>query len=287
MTVPNAAWIALGLTPHLGGKKLAALLNTFGQDPDAVLAANSTELQRVPGIGPKIAASIRAIDLTAIQQAIPRWLDAGVTVLLPNMPNFPESLRTLSDAPALLFVRGLWPLAPGRMGAIVGTRQPAEKSRLLAQRWGAELAEHGWCVVSGLAHGIDTAAHYGALAVPSGQTLAVLGGGVLNIYPSENRSLAEAILRRGAILSETHPFLSPSPSALVARNRLISGLSDILIVVETSIDGGAMYAARRAFEQGRTVFVLDSPASGNRALLAEGAMPLAPDRPLMDFLPSA
>jgi DNA processing protein len=153
----------------------------------------------------------------------------------------------------------------------------------LAQRWGAELAERGWCVVSGLAHGIDTAAHYGALAVPNGQTVAVLGGGVLNIYPSENRPLAEAVLRRGALLSETHPHMSPSPSALVARNRLISGLSDILIVVETSIDGGAMHAARRAFDQRRAVYTLDSTASGNRALLAEGALPLTPNGPLPDF----
>jgi DNA processing protein len=131
-------------------------------------------------------------------------------------------------------------------------------------------------IVSGLALGIDTQAHIGALGA-RGRTLAVLGSGVLRVYPEHNLNLAEAILKQGALLSEIAPNAPPSPATLVARNRIISGLCDRLIVVETTVDGGAMYAARRAVEQGREVYTLDLGASGNRALIAEGARPLSLD----------
>ena len=129
--------------------------------------------------------------------------------------------------------------------------------------------------MSGLALGVDTAAHLGALSSPDGYTLAVLGCGVLNVYPSENRGLADAIALRGGLLCEVNPSAEAKTPAIVARNRLISGLCDALIVVETSIDGGAMHAAKRAFEQGRRVYALDTAASGNRLLIDEmGASPI-------------
>jgi DNA processing protein len=128
-----------------------------------------------------------------------------------------------------------------------------------------------------MALGIDSAAHIGALACLGGVTTAVLGSGVLNVYPPGNRALAEAIRQRGALLSEVHPDAQPKPSTLVARNRIISGLCEAVIVVETESDGGAMHAARRAIDQGRRVYTLESDASGNRALIEAGASVIKPD----------
>ncbi len=132
-------------------------------------------------------------------------------------------------------------------------------------------------MISGLALGIDGAAHLGALAYPPGITSAVLGSGVLTVYPPQHRTLAQAIQGRGALLSETHPEAQPNAARLVARNRIISGLSEAIIVVQTEIDGGAMHAARRAFDQGRRVYTLASDASGNQALIDLGAVVITPD----------
>jgi DNA processing protein len=131
--------------------------------------------------------------------------------------------------------------------------------------------------------GVDTAAHLGAMASPEGYTLAVLGSGVLNVYPPENHNMEKGILQRGAFLCEVHPKAKVNSPALVARNRIISGLSEGVIVVETEIDGGAMHAARFAKLQGRKVYVVENDASGNRALLADGAVPISPDLSYLPF----
>ena len=204
------------------------------------------------GIGPKIAAAIRAVDLPAVVDAIPRWRDAGIALLTLDDPAFPLMLRALDDAPPTLFVAGTW--HERRAVAVVGTRSPDRAAADSARQIGYELAQRGFQVISGLALGIDSAAHIGALAHPDGTTSAVLGSGVLNLYPPGNRGLAQAIQGRGALISEVHPDAQPKPSTLVARNRITSGLCEALIVVQTEIDGGAMHAARRAWEQGRRVY---------------------------------
>jgi DNA processing protein len=179
-------------------------------------------------------------------------------------------LYALDDAPPTLFVRGHWEPLSDKTVAIVGTREPSPAAEQVAKELSMELAERGYTIVSGLAVGIDAAAHHGALAV-AGHTLAVLGSGVLNVYPPQHQDLAEAIQLRGALLSEVQPFAETNASALVARNRIITGLSQQVIVVETATDGGAMHAARFAGLQRRRLYTLDLPASGNRALLANGA----------------
>lgn len=272
---PNPAWVALSLLERIGTKKLRALGQTFGGDYDAVLRADTAALQRVPGIGPKIAAAIRAIDLTAVAAAIPRWQAAGITILTLDAPAYPSALRTLDDAPPTLFVLGTW--REMRAVAVVGTRSPSPDSADAARQISFELAGRGIQVISGMALGIDSAAHTGALAHPAGVTAAVLGSGVLKPYPPENRALAQALRGRGALLSEARPDAQPSPSALVARNRIISGLCEAVIVVQTEIDGGAMHAARRAIDQGRRVYTLDSAATGNRALIEAGAAAITPE----------
>ncbi len=281
MSIPSPAWIALSLVEHVGAKKLRALADAFDGDLDAVLAADAKALQRVPGIGPKISATIRAVDLAVVAEAIPRWGAAGIALITLDDPAYPDALRQIADAPPTLFVVGAW--HDLHSVAVVGTRSPSRLAADAARQICYELAQRGIQVISGLALGIDSAAHIGALAHPSGITSAVLGSGVLNVYPPGNRPLAQAIVGRGALLSEVHPSAQPKPSTLVARNRIISGLCQAVIVVETAVDGGAMHAARRATDQGRRVYTLDLPASGNRALLDSGAIPITPD--LVGFAP--
>jgi DNA processing protein len=279
----DPAWVALSLVDHLGGKKLRALVAYFNGDLGAILSASEAELRCVPGIGPKIAASIRATDVSRIEQALPRWQASGVRIITVQDTDYPAQLRAIDDAPPTLFTRGEW-RPPIRAAAVVGTRQPSAQSVDAAQRLGYELAHRGCAVVSGLALGVDAAAHLGALSSPDGYTIAVLGGGVLNVYPPENRALAQAITRRGALVCEVHPAAEARTPALVARNRLISGLCDAVFVIETSVDGGAMHAARRAFEQGRVVYALDNGASGNRALIEMGAIAFGRDLKGIDVL---
>ena len=272
----SPAWVALSLVEHLGAVKMRLLLDYFG-DLDAVLNADARALRQVPGIGPKISESIVNMDARQIAEALPRWQAAGVRVLTASDPLYPRRLSDLDDAPPTLFARGTLCAPDQRAVAVVGTRTPSPEAIDAAQRIGYGLAARGIAVVSGLALGVDTAAHLGALAARDGCTLAVLGSGVLNIYPPANRALAQAILQRGALVSETAPGAGPKPSSLVARNRLISGLSEALIVIETREDGGAMHAARFAQKQGRRVYALDCGASGNQALLADGALPISAD----------
>ena len=277
----ETSWVALSLAEHVGGKKLRALLRHFDGDLDAILAADAAALRQVAGVGPKTATIIQSLRPDRLTPAIDGWRPKGVRLCGRFEADYPPLLAALEDAPPTLFALGQWPL-PQRAVAVVGTRQPTAAAVQAAHALGSALAERGYGVVSGLALGIDRAAHLGALAV-GGMTLAVLGSGVLNVYPYANIPLARAISQRGALLCEVSPDASPSPPSLVARNRIISGLSQGVIVVETNVDGGAMHAARRAREQGRTVYALDNGASGNRALLDEGAVAITADlRGLMD-----
>lgn len=266
-----AAWVALSLTNRIGSKTLRALLEHFGT-LDAVLAADAVTLRKVRGIGPKIAQAILAVDVAQVKAAVPRWQAAGVSIITLQDEHYPARLRDIDDTPPTLFMRGDWHEAYSKAVAVVGTRSPSTESLSAARRLGAELAQRGYTIVSGLALGVDTAAHMGALDA-NGSTVAVLGCGVLNVYPEVNRLLAQTILEReaGVLLCEVHPHATPAPANLVVRNRLISGLCEAVIVVETDIDGGAMYAAKRALEQGRRVYALDNAASGNRALIESGA----------------
>lgn len=280
---PEALKIALSLSPHIGAVTLDNLLSHFDQDPVAVFAAPRAELLQVRGVGPAIARDIKAIDLPRIVQEIAAWRAHGIAILSTQDRDYPLLLRELEGAPPILFARGqLFDESWTKTIAIVGTRHPTKEARFMTLQLAAKLARHEYTVVSGLALGIDAAAHTGALAGP-GPTIAVLGSGILNIYPEANKTLAARILGRGALLGELHPLWSANAQRLVARNRIISGLSQAVILVESQIDGGAMYTARFAGEQGRPVYTFDLPASGNQALIQRGAIALKHDDPL-DFL---
>jgi len=270
------AWTALALQPHIGVKTLRALIDHFGS-AEAVLDALPNDLKQVSGVGSVTARRIAAINLDDLRNQYHNWTKQGITLLTPDHPAYPTPLTDLDDAPPILFALGkpnltLW----AKTAAIVGTRSPEQHLQALTQGLALRLASEGATVISGLALGVDTAAHLGALAATRGRTVAVMGSGVLKVYPVLNRSLAHQVIAHGLILSEVLPTIDVSSAQLVARNRIISGLSRTLIVVQTQADGGAMYAARAAFAQGRAVYAIDLPYSGNQQLIREGAIPLSP-----------
>lgn len=267
------AWVGLSLVPRVGGKLMARLLDHF-QTPENVLAASPDDLRAVPGIGSRTVESIQNVNLEEVSAKIEQWQKEGIAILPRYAADYPPMLKSTHDAPPLLFKRGNWSNTTPQTTAIVGTREPSPAAHDFAYLLGEKLGEAGWTIVSGMAVGIDTQAHYGALK--NGATVAVLGCGVHNLYPPENKSLATQIIQQGALFSEVAPEVSPTSSQLVARNRIISGLSQAVILVESDVDGGAMHTVRFAREQGRIVFGVDFAASGNQQLKAEGAGMITP-----------
>ncbi|MGJ3238767.1 MAG: DNA-processing protein DprA, partial [Anaerolineae bacterium] len=274
----SESWVALSLVRHIGHKTLDALLTRFDNSTDAILQAPIKELMDVHGVGQKTAQAIHDIDVVQVRLDLAKWQRIGVRVVPQYSVDYPQVLNSTDDPPLTLFAVGNYqPVSWIKAVAIVGTRQPSAPSRAFAQEIARLYGDVGWTVVSGLALGIDSAAHQGALQSRTGRTVAVLGGGVLNIYPTQNRELAEQLCKQGALLSESAPYASSSAPRLVTRNRIISGLCQHVIVVQSGAKGGAMYAARAAQQQGRRLVTVDAPYAGNQALIAQGAATFNPD----------
>ena len=271
-------WVALSLSPHIGAATLTHLLRHFDNDLPAICAASSAELRRAPSIGAAIAREIKRIDPDAVARDIKRWQAMGVRILTPSDRDFPQPLLATAGYPPTLFVRGAcWESAFWDSAiAIVGTRHPSSAAKQLTLQLALKLARCGRVIVSGLALGIDAAAHSGALAA-QGATVAVLGSGALNVYPPQNKPIAERIMVNGALISELNPAANANAQRLVSRNRIISGLSRALVVVESDADAGAMHTARFAREQDRPVFTFPFPAKGNQELIKTGAALLPMD----------
>lgn len=276
------AWVGLSLVPRVGGKLMARLLDQF-HTPENVLAATSEDLRAVPGIGSRTLEAIQNVNLAAVSAKIGQWQAAGIELLSHYANDYPPLLKAVPDAPPLLFKQGHWSNATIQTIGIVGTREPTPIAYGFANLLGESLSAAGWTIVSGMALGIDTQAHRGAMK--NGATVAVLGCGLNNLYPPENKSLAAQISQQGALFSEVAPETSASSSPLVARNRIISGLSQAVILVESDEDGGAMHTIRFAQQQGRPVFVVDFGASGNQRLRTDGAGVILPTPSgIQDFL---
>ncbi len=269
------AAVRLSLVVGVGPRIRRTLLERFGS-AQAVFAAAPGELREVKGIGTTLLRRIldaeREIDVEA-ELALCRKHE--ICVALETDADYPRMLREIHDPPGVLFVRGELKPADALAVAIVGTRHGTQYGLRQAERLGASLARAGFTVVSGLARGIDAAAHRGALAA-GGRTLAVLAGGVLNVYPPEHASLAAEAARQGAVLSEAPPLFQPLAGGFPQRNRLISGLSLGVIVVEAAERSGALITARHAMEQGREVFTVPGSVEsrtsrGCHRLLRDGA----------------
>jgi DNA processing protein len=248
----DPAWVALCLISGVGGKTFKALMTAFGT-PEAVLSASDEALRAVNGVGKVLSESIRRADIRRTELDLRRWSDKGVRALSFDNSDYPSSMKTLEDPPPLLFVRGQWPLDLTSALAIVGTRSPSRQAHQYAAELADEVVKKGRVVISGLAVGIDSAAHNGALDA-EGQTVGVLGSGILNVYPPESKMLAERVIRSGALMCEVSPDAKVNTPALIARNRIITGLSTSVMVVQSNTDGGAMHAARFAVAQGRTLY---------------------------------
>ncbi len=270
------ACLAINLIPKVGPVRLRNLLQVFG-DPPSILRAPVDRLAAVNGISQEIARGIAAWESTvdlATEQT--RMADAGVSVLTVQSETYPSLLRTIHDPPIVLYVWGELKPADSQAIGIVGSRQSSFYGLETAKKLSYQLAYAGLTVVSGLARGIDTAAHQGALAA-KGRTVAVLGCGLSQIYPPENFALAEMIADgHGAVVSEFPMSVTPDRTTFPMRNRIISGCSVGLLVVEAGLKSGALISANQAAEQGRTVFAvpgpIDRPSSqGTNRLIQQGA----------------
>ena len=267
------------MTPGIGGATARKLVERFGS-VEAAFDAPDEELLQIPRLTAAIVEGLRAVSLEALEYELTSMDDEGVSVLTWDDDDYPANLRRASDSPPLLFVRGGLSAADENAVAIVGTREAATPSAALAETLARGLAERGLTVVSGLALGIDTAAHLGALQAEGGRTLAVLGSGLRVIHPRENASLAEDIVNHGALLSEFHPGTPPSGPNLMARDRVVSGLSQAVIVVEAGLKSGSMDTAAKARHQGRLVFAVPG-SPGTDELISSGAIALDPEA--LDF----
>ncbi len=269
------AFLVLNALPNIGPITLNRLLGSVGGDPRVVLATGAHRLQQVQGVGPVIRATLTGwrehFDLAREEQ---RMAQARTTFLTGQDPAYPRLLREIHDPPIGLYRKGTYDLGQPNI-AIVGSRRTTLYGQSVAKKLGADLGRAGFCVVSGLARGIDTAAHEGALSV-GGRTAAVLGTGMDIIYPPENLDLYREIEEKGAILSEFPFGRRADRQSFAMRNRIVAGMCEAVIVVETDVSGGSMITARFAGEQGRLIFAvpgrIDQPTSaGCHQLIRDGA----------------
>ena len=271
----NQAFLVLNALPDIGPITTNRLLGAFGDDPRRLLDAPQRELEAVRGVGPKISANLRGWRaLVDLEKEEARLAQAGATFVSCREPAYPPLLRELADAPLGLYRRGEYEFdAP--CVAIVGSRRTTLYGQATAKKLGHDLARLGFCVVSGLARGIDTFAHEGALEA-GGRTAAVLGNGIDIIYPPENLALYQRIEERGAILTEFPFGRRADRQSFAMRNRIVAGMCRAVIVVESDVSGGSMITAKFAGEQGRLVFAvpgrIDQPSSaGCHQLIRDGA----------------
>jgi DNA processing protein len=272
---PREAYIALNMMDHLGPVRVRALIETLGS-PEAIFRAGKEELMQAPGIGEELAGSImdQQADVDpAAEEKKAASLDARIVTFIDE--EYPQALKKIYDPPLALYVQGTLDSHDKHAVAIVGTRHASHYGLSVADRMAYQLAKTGFTVVSGLARGIDTAAHKGALK-GGGRTIAVLGSAIDQLYPPENRDLAKTIQGQGAVISEYCLGRAPDRTTFPYRNRVVSGLSMGIVVVEAGLTSGAMNTAEQALEQGRSVMAVpgrldSSGAKGPHRLIKNGA----------------
>jgi DNA processing protein len=267
--------MALRSLPGLGVVIFHRLLKTFSS-PEKVFQASSDQLVQVKGVSPTLAQAIRDFDAwPKWEAALKRLNNLGGEVIIFTDARFPAALRQIPYAPPFLYVKGTVYPEDDMAVAVVGTRKPSYYGRRASYRLATDLCRHRVTIVSGLARGIDTAAHQAAVDC-GGRTLAVLGCGLDIIYPPENKELYRLIPQNGALVSEFALGTPPEARNFPIRNRIISGLSRGVVVVESGVQSGANITANYALEQGREVFAvpgpIDSPGSiGPHRWIQQGA----------------
>lgn len=268
--------VQLSLVDGVGSLMTKRLLDRFGS-AESVLKGSMSELEEVQGIGSITArAIVESRDCQAALEIIHRCKDAGIDLVCMNDIRYPERLRTIHDPPPLLYVRGKIEPADAFAIAVVGTRGCSYYGRRMTTKLVNGLVAAGFTIVSGLARGVDGAAHEAALT-SRGRTLAVLGSGLLNIYPPEHIKLADRIVTQGAVMSEFPLDASGSKGNFPRRNRIVSGLSLGVLVTESPLKSGSLITARLAMEQDRDVFAVPGPidsdnSRGCHRLIRDGAV---------------
>ena len=267
--------LRLNLVPGLGPRTYQLLLEYFGS-PRGILRASVSQLQAVQNVGPKLAMSLvtHGTESAALDE-LARTRAAGVSLFVRDAPGYPQSLGRIPDPPTVVYCKGTLVEADGLAIAVVGSRHCTAYGRQQAGRLSQALARTGITVVSGLARGIDAEAHKGALE-GGGRTIAVCATGLNTIYPPEHVELATAISNCGCLLTESPMDQSPKSGLFPQRNRIISGLSLGVVLIEAGRSSGALHTARHAMEQNREVFAMpgrvDSAASlGCLDLIRDGA----------------
>jgi DNA processing protein len=265
--------LRLNLVPGIGPRLQQALLEAFGS-PAGILAVSIQELQQVDGIGPKLSEAIVARrDPAAAKQELERCRQSGVRLLLKGSADYPRPLAEICDPPPILYCRGQIEPRDELAVAIVGSRRCSVYGRQQAERFASGLARAGITVVSGLARGIDASAHRGALEA-GGRTIAVAATGLAQVYPPEHKELAAQIAEHGAVVCESPLDQEPISGLFPQRNRIISGLSLGVLIIEADRKSGSLHTARHAMEQGREVFALPGRVD---SLMSEGCHNLIRD----------
>ncbi len=266
-------WLALIRAPQVGPATFYSLLQHF-DEPGAIFRASGSRLEKL-GLRPDTVAYLGEPDWHLIDADL-AWLDTpGAQILLINDPAYPPMLKDIPDPPPVLFVLGDSSVLAHKQLAMVGSRHPTPAGRETAQEFARHLATNGIVITSGLALGIDAASHEGALK-SGGMTLAVAGTGLDRVYPARHRELAHQIAEHGALISEFPPGTPPVAGNFPRRNRIISGLSMGVLVVEAALRSGSLITARYAIEQGREVFAVpgsihNPQAKGCNSLIKQGA----------------
>ncbi|HMK22199.1 MAG TPA: DNA-processing protein DprA [Terriglobales bacterium] len=274
-TARSLQWLALALTPGLGAVRARRLVEHFGSI-EAVFRASLTELEATGLLAVSAQSLGTGKSLELAQEETAKATAAGVRVLSLDDPAYPPRLREIYDPPLILYVRGPADVLSDPGIAVVGTRHPTPYGTGMAERLAIDLAARGLIILSGMARGVDTAAHRGAISA-KGKTVAVFGTGVDIPYPKENTRLAEQILSTGgALISEFPLGTFPAPQNFPIRNRIISGMSMGVLVVEAAEYSGTRITARCALEQNREVFavpgnVTNKNSWGPNTLIKQGA----------------
>lgn len=270
-----AAQVRLSMVRGVGPLIRQKLLDYFGS-ADGILSAAPSTLQEVSGVGHMIAKRIAGADREIdVESELRIVQENNINLLIAGTPAYPRLLSEIHDPPGVLYTLGELLPSDSLAVGIVGTRRASAYGLRQAERFARNLAKAGFTIVSGLARGIDRAAHEGALA-EGGRTIAVLGSGVLKIYPKEHEQLAKLIATNGAVVSEAPPRMEPIAGMFPQRNRIISGLSLGTIVIEAAGRSGSLITAKHANEQGREVFAVPgridtSQSRGCHRLIRDGA----------------
>ena len=268
-------WLGLSLTPGVGTILFKRLLDRFNT-PEAVFRASVKDLLQIEGLGEKVAGEIKkGPPENKVQKELQLVKEVSGFLLTLRDEGYPKRLKEIHDPPPVLYVRGTLRGEDDLAVSIVGSRKTSPYGRVLAERMSRELVRHGITIVSGMARGIDSVAHWGAIS-EGGRTIAVLGCGIDVIYPPENRTLFGKIIERGAVVSEFPMGSLPEGGHFPKRNRIISGLSLGVVVIQASGGSGSLITAGFALEQGREVFAVPANVGaeggrGTNQLIKDGA----------------